>query len=415
MAPKTTLNPPTFRYPFESEIAGLPPGAQNAHRAAFQGIQDLQQAVTALNTKVGSSSSTTSGTTTINETSFSQTVIAASTVIGKVNNQSGVTTYTTLQSDYGAFIIFDDTSPIAVTLSTLSTSPAISLPWYTSIINSGTGTVTLTPASGLIEGGATFQLHANNAITVVFDGTNFYVEAPGAQPQNTPQVPHEWLNSFSSTTGTFGQSQPAFTDISGTVSPSQLPFPTSTTLGGVESAGPVTNEWIYEITTAGVPLLSQPSASNLTNGTTGTGAVVLAASPTFSGTPVTPALNVTDSTSGTLKVGTTLTAGGGNNVVLTLNSPNGAAMLFGYNGTGGGAIDTAGEGDGLRFYSVTGAIGSETYTIITSVSSTGLELNVAQTASTATAGGASALPSDPQGYLEISINGTMQKIPYYNV
>src|SRR5271156_510912 len=154
MAPKATLNPPTFRYPFESEIAGLPQGVQNAHRAAFQGIQDLQQAVTALNTKMGTSTSTSPSTTVINNTSFAETVIAASTVIGAVNNQTGVTTYTTLQSDYGAFILFNDASPIAVSLSGLSTSPAVSLPWFTSMINSGTGTVTITPLTGLIEGGA---------------------------------------------------------------------------------------------------------------------------------------------------------------------------------------------------------------------------------------------------------------------
>src|SRR5271154_1134848 len=216
MAPKATLNPPTFRYPFESEIASLPPGAQNAHRAAFQGIQDLQQAVTALNTKVGTSTSTSPSTTVINNTSFAETVIAASTVIGTVNNQTGVTSYTTLQSDYGAFILFNDASPIAVSLSGLSTSPAVALPWFTSMINSGTGTVTITPLTGLIEGGATFQLHASNAITIAYDGTNYYVESPAAQPQNAPAVTHEWLNSFSSITGIFGQSQPLYNDLGGT-------------------------------------------------------------------------------------------------------------------------------------------------------------------------------------------------------
>src|SRR5271156_6941026 len=235
MAPKATLNPPTFRYPFISEIADQPIGVQNAHRAAFQGIQDLQQAVTALNTKVGTTTTSTPTPTMETVNSFAETVIAASTVIGTVNNQTGVTSYTTLQSDYGAFILFNDASPIAVNLSGLSPSPAVSLPWFTSMINSGMGTVTITPMTGLIEGGANFQLHANNAVTIVYDGTNYYVHAPGAQPQNTPAVTHEWLNSFSSITGTFGQSQPAFSDISGTITPSQLPFPTATTLGGIES------------------------------------------------------------------------------------------------------------------------------------------------------------------------------------
>lgn len=216
MAPKATLNPPTFRYPFISEIADQPVGVQNAHRAAFQGIQDLQQAVTALNTKVGMTTTSTPTTTTETVNSFAQTVIAASTVIGTVNNQTGVTSYNTLQADYGAFILFNDASPIAVNLSGLSTSPAVALPWYTSMINSGTGTVTITPMTGLIEGAANFQLHANNAVTIVYDGTNYYVEAPGAQPQNAPAVTYQWLNSFSSITGVFGQSQPLYNDLGGT-------------------------------------------------------------------------------------------------------------------------------------------------------------------------------------------------------
>src|SRR5271167_1859360 len=115
MAPKATLNPPTFRYPFISEIADQPIGVQNAHRAAFQGLQDLNQAVSALNTKIGTTTaSSAAATTTENITSFSETVIAASTVSGKVNSQIGVTAYSTVQSDYGAFIIFNDASPIAV-------------------------------------------------------------------------------------------------------------------------------------------------------------------------------------------------------------------------------------------------------------------------------------------------------------
>src|SRR5271167_3545819 len=132
------VNPPTFRYPFTSELADQPIGVQNAHRAAFQGLQDAVQAITALNTKVSglsttSSAATASTTETVN--SFTQTVIAAATIIGKVNNQTGVTAYTTQQSDYGAFIILDDASPIAVTLAGMSTNPGLVLPWYTIIIN----------------------------------------------------------------------------------------------------------------------------------------------------------------------------------------------------------------------------------------------------------------------------------------
>lgn len=42
-------------------------------------------------------------------------------------------------------------------------------------------------------------------------------------------------------------------------------------------------------------------------------------------------------------------------------------------------------------------------------------LTAATTATSATAGAATALPATPEGYLEISINGTFYKVPYYAV
>lgn len=50
---------------------------------------------------------------------------------------------------------------------------------------------------------------------------------------------------------------------SGTLPAARLPNPSSSTLGGVQSAAPVSNQWINSISTAGVPALSQPSFSNV--------------------------------------------------------------------------------------------------------------------------------------------------------
>lgn len=49
----------------------------------------------------------------------------------------------------------------------------------------------------------------------------------------------------------------------GQLSPDSIPFPTSTALGGVTTAGPVDNEFISAIGTDGVPVLDQPSFSNI--------------------------------------------------------------------------------------------------------------------------------------------------------
>ena len=57
--------------------------------------------------------------------------------------------------------------------------------------------------------------------------------------------------------------QLAFTDISGSVAASQLPNPTASTLGGIESYAAVSNQWINAISTSGVPSSTQPAFTNI--------------------------------------------------------------------------------------------------------------------------------------------------------
>jgi hypothetical protein len=208
------------RFPFEAQIASLPPEIQIVHRTAWNKMESLSQANAALAKQVNAISPTAStpasSTTTI---SNSETVSVAPNVIGFVNNQAGVTVYATQQTDYGAFVILNDASPIAVSL---SANPLIQLPWYASIINLGAGTATLTPASGLIDSGASYSLPSNTAVTVAYDGTNFWTE-PVSSPANTPAVSHQWINAYIAATGVFTQAQPAFSDVSGNLTTSQLP------------------------------------------------------------------------------------------------------------------------------------------------------------------------------------------------
>jgi hypothetical protein len=49
----------------------------------------------------------------------------------------------------------------------------------------------------------------------------------------------------------------------GAISPDSIPFPTSTSLGGVVTAGPAANQWINAIDGTGTPQLSQPAFVNL--------------------------------------------------------------------------------------------------------------------------------------------------------
>jgi collagen type VII alpha len=84
--------------------------------------------------------------------------------------------------------------------------------------------------------------------------------AEGVQPYSA--VSHQWINAIG-TNGAPTSTQPAFTDISGSVAPSQLPAPTSTTLGGVKSEPIVAHQWINGIDTTGTPSTSQPADADL--------------------------------------------------------------------------------------------------------------------------------------------------------
>jgi hypothetical protein len=202
------------RFPFEAQITAMPPEHQYVIRNLWNAVADVQNAIPILKSQIGgkTTSSTTSSTssgsgggseTVILETgsssgvsSFNGNTGAVTGVssfnnltgavtympqLGFVNNQTGVTTYSTQQSDAGTYIILDDALPIAVTLNTGATAPAVSVPWVASFLNYGAGTATLTPASGTISyqgnvGSASMPLTQGCAAVVAFDGINYWAE-----------------------------------------------------------------------------------------------------------------------------------------------------------------------------------------------------------------------------------------------
>ena len=80
--------------------------------------------------------------------------------------------------------------------------------------------------------------------------------------QSTTGASHQWVSTIS-TSGVPGLSQPAFTDISGVAAAAQLPNPTASTLGGIESFAAVSHQWINQISTSGVPSATQPNFTDL--------------------------------------------------------------------------------------------------------------------------------------------------------
>jgi hypothetical protein len=82
----------------------------------------------------------------------------------------------------------------------------------------------------------------------------------GVQANNA--VSHQWINAIN-TSGVPQLSQPAFSDISGTITAAQCVLPTASTVGCVESIAAVASNWIRSISTSGVPALSQPNFTDI--------------------------------------------------------------------------------------------------------------------------------------------------------
>ena len=137
-----------------------------------------------------------------------------------------------------------------------------SLNVYVQTTNTGGGSVSVTSANGGI------------AVSPSPGTGTFTVDLA-----NLSSTTHQWIDSVVS--GVFHASQPAFTDISGVATGAQLPNPSATTLGGVESAAAVTHRWINSISTSGVPALSQPASTDLSDAAN---VALLNASNTFTAT-----------------------------------------------------------------------------------------------------------------------------------
>jgi len=85
--------------------------------------------------------------------------------------------------------------------------------------------------------------------------------------QSSVGASHQWISTIS-TSGVPGLTQPAFTDISGTLAATQCPNPSASTIGCVESYVAVANQWINAISTSGVPSSTQPNFNNLAGSAT---------------------------------------------------------------------------------------------------------------------------------------------------
>ena len=194
-----------------------------------------------------------------------------------VNNQSGVTSYSTTVFDNGGLLVLSDASPVSVTLVPSST------PYGFFVANQGAGAVTITPASGTISyagnpGAASMPLLGRYCAMVAYDGANWWAWTEPIVPVTFGSVAHEFLTAYNAATGAWTAAQPAFTDIIGVATVAQ---------GGTGTASPalvagtnvtITGSWPNQtinssttglsvtITTAKLTTLGTNGSMTFTNG-----------------------------------------------------------------------------------------------------------------------------------------------------
>lgn len=169
---------PKFTPVFDKEI---PQNLQIHLRQLYQTAGDHDQAIVQVNSKIGTSTSTsststntsssTSAVTSAQATSIANTQAASviAQTFGVVNPQSG-TAYTAQSGDYAGLITFNNAAPVAAVLNSL-----VSPQWFTAMENLGAGTVTVTPDVGLINGLVSIPL-VTGAGALIYrnpDGTNW--------------------------------------------------------------------------------------------------------------------------------------------------------------------------------------------------------------------------------------------------
>ena len=101
--------------------------------------------------------------------------VGANKLASAVNAQTG-TSYTVLNSDRGKLVTLTNASAVAVSLPQAGFGSAFIDGWFADFQNRGAGTVTITPATSTIDGGASVALLQNQGIRIFSNGTNYFTQ-----------------------------------------------------------------------------------------------------------------------------------------------------------------------------------------------------------------------------------------------
>jgi hypothetical protein len=235
--------------------------------------------------------------------------------IEAVNNQSG-TSYTIQASDQAKLVTFTNASPVAVSIASAATMGS---GFWIDVQNNGAGTATITPSGSTIGGSVNMVLPADTGSRIASDGINYQIQG-GQSPASitlTGDVTGTGAGSVPTTVGKIGGK--------------------TVTLGGSFT---ITGAFSTAFSVSSPTTLTLPTSGTVTalgNATTGSGAIVLAGSPTL----ITPTLgaalassingNLITTGTGTLTLGASKTLTASN--TLTFLGTDGSAVNFGTGGT----------------------------------------------------------------------------------
>jgi len=201
-----TLPTPGLFRNLEGKVDG---SVVSALRLIFNGVKDVHDATIALAGQHGTTvQNVTSNTTSIGTLIQQFNTVSEAVPEGAVNQQT--IPYAIQNQDYGGVVILQGAGPYDITLNS-----AVSLPYYTFCFNLGSVSATVTPdlVGATVNNVASLTLPPNQWMLIFFDGLNWWA-LTFTLPQTIAKVTHKWLDSYTATTGAFTQSQPAASDLS---------------------------------------------------------------------------------------------------------------------------------------------------------------------------------------------------------
>jgi hypothetical protein len=136
---------------------------------------------------IGTIAQTSPGVTSVNTGSCVNggPITTSGTIVGAAGVDSRTTTSEAItNADQCMLVTFNNSSPVAATIPQAGVGGLFNSLWSASLLNIGTGTVTLTPATSTINGQATLVLLGGQGCTVFSDGSNYWAQCGQAPPGN---------------------------------------------------------------------------------------------------------------------------------------------------------------------------------------------------------------------------------------